>query len=392
MAAYSMRTACTMAACCLLATLPARAATETVVYAFQGGSDGANPLAGLINVGGTLYGTTNSGGANCAPSGVCGTVFSVTPAGAEAVVHSFGGSGDGAFPSAGLIEMGGKLFGTTEYGGTGNCTSGCGTVFMMTKTGTEKTLYSFQDGSDGAHPTAGLTNVGGNLYGTTSVGGANGWGTVFTITPTGTEKLLYAFKGAPDAGTPEGSLIEVGGVLYGTTAYGGKSTKCRFHGRCGTVFSVTPAGTESVVYSFQGGGDGTYPYAGLIAMRGMLYGTTEYGGLDNGGTVFSVTPSGTETVMHSFQGGSDGLYPVASLINVDGALYGTTYAGGGGAGFGTVFKITKTGLESVLYSFPAGMDGYDPAAGLINVGGSLYGTTQYGGGTNNAGIVFSVKP
>jgi uncharacterized repeat protein (TIGR03803 family) len=127
-------------------------------------------------------------------------------------------------------------------------------------------------------------------------------------------------------------------------------------------------------------------------MGGTLYGTTEYGGLHHDGTVFSVTPSGSETVMYAFQGGSDGKYPAAGLITVGGALYGTTYAGGVGDGYGTVFKIAKTGLESVLYSFPAGRDGYYPAAGLIDVGGMLYGTTKYGGGSSNAGIVFALKP
>jgi uncharacterized repeat protein (TIGR03803 family) len=151
------------------------AGVETVIYSFRGGNDGANPYAGLINVGGTLYGTSEFGGAYS-----LGTVFKVTPRGAEKVLHSFGrGTTDAAVPEAGLIDVGGTLYGTTYQGGAYNR----GTVFKMTPAGGVTILHSFGRGKDGSHPEAGLINVGGALYGTTSAGGAYGGGTVFKVTP-----------------------------------------------------------------------------------------------------------------------------------------------------------------------------------------------------------------
>jgi uncharacterized repeat protein (TIGR03803 family) len=176
----------------------------------------------------------------------------------------------------------------------------------------------------------------------------------------------------------------VGGTLYGTT-YGNPAIGN------GTVFSVTPSGTETVLYSFKGGSDGAGPRAGLLEFNGLLYGTTLGGGNGNG-TVFNVTLAGTETVVHSFQGGSDGKDPQAALINVHGTLYGTTIYGGA-YGAGTVFKVTKTGAVKVVYSFGSSgaNDGYEPFASLINLGGTLYGTTA-GGGANSWGTVFAVTP
>ncbi|MEJ0044884.1 MAG: choice-of-anchor tandem repeat GloVer-containing protein [Rhodospirillales bacterium] len=151
------------------------------------------------------------------------------------------------------------------------------------------------------------------------------------------------------------------------------------------VFSLTPAGAQTVLYSFGGGADGSHPYKGsLINVKGTLYGITEAGGSGTActggcGTVFSVTPAGVETVLYSFQGGSDGVEPTG-LIKVGKNFYGTTYGGGTGS-FGTVFKLTltKTGgaTETVLHSFQ-GSDGKFPYGGLINVGGTLYGTTWLG--------------
>jgi len=239
------------------------------------------PLAGLIKLGGTLYGTTGEGGTySCAYSKGFGTVFSVTPSGVEAVLHSFGGAGDGTFPWAALI------------------------------------------------------NVGGTLYGTTRDGGANNNGTVFSVTPQGVEKVLYSFAGGSDGANPEASLIRVGDAFYGTTGYGGSSGN-------GTVFKVTRKGVETVLHSFGAqAGDGANPWSGLLDVDGVFYGTTENGGANGFGTVFMLTPQGTETVLYSFAGGAnDGENPIAGLIDVGGVLYGTT-GGGGKAGWGTVFAVT----------------------------------------------------
>ena len=145
--------------------------------------------------------------------------------------------------------------------------------------------------------------------------------------------MLYSFKGSGDGERPYAGLINVKGTLYGTTHLGGANGD-------GMVFSITPSGTETVIYSFKGSGDGEYPYAGLINVEGTLYGTTIEGGANGVGTVFSTTPSGTETVLHSFGGSGDGQYPYyGGLINAKGKLYGTTYYGGA-HGDGTVFRLS----------------------------------------------------
>ncbi len=282
--------------------------------------DGTNPYAGLIVVKGTLYGTTLSGGSNNS-----GTVFAITKTGEETVLHSFGGSefsssGDGAQPAAGLIDVNGTLYGTTYAGGAHLCGGvTCGTVFGITTSGTEKVLYSFgKEVRDGVYPEAALLDVGGTLYGTTSQGGKYGRGTVFIISTTGKERVLYSFgaSGYHDGTDPSSALIDAGGTLYGTTEKGGD-------GASGTVFSITKFGRENLVYSFNGS-DGSQPIAGLIDVKGVLYGTTFMGGVKNVGAVFSVTTSGEEKVLHSFRAGG-GKNPYAGLVEADGTLYGTTY-------------------------------------------------------------------
>jgi uncharacterized repeat protein (TIGR03803 family) len=184
-------------------------------------------------------------------------------------------------------------------------------------------------------------------------------------------------------------LIDVGGTLYGTTYGGGASSQ-------GTVFSVTPAGADTVVHSFSGS-DGAGPEAGLVNIGGRLYGTTFQGGANGMGTVFAMTPAGVETVLHSFQGGSDGANPFTGLLDVHGTLYGTTTVGGGttnicseGPGCGTAFKVTKKGGYKLVHSFDSS-DGQYPFSGLTEVDGKLYGTT-FEGGASGAGAVFALTP
>jgi uncharacterized repeat protein (TIGR03803 family) len=241
--------------------------------------------------------------------------------------------------------------------------------------------------------------VNGALYGTTIVGGVScvsdggGCGTVFSITPGGKEKVVYSFRGGTDGALPGGAgLIDVTGTLYGTTRYGG-AYSTHFVGSAGTVFTITPSGKEKVLHSFGSGTDGIEPQSGLIEVNGTLYGTTYSGGSGHCGTfgcgtVFSITPSGRETVLHSFSG-PDGHEPMTALLNVNGTLYGTTNSGGA-HGFGTVFSMTLSGDETVLYSFGgSGQDGLFPESGVIDVNGTLYGTTWWGGATNG-GTVFSI--
>jgi uncharacterized repeat protein (TIGR03803 family) len=347
----------------------------------QNGTDGAYPQGGVITVGGLLYGTTEEGG-----TANYGTVFSLTRGGAEKMTHSFEGNPnttDGGYPQTGLIDVGGTLYGTTPVGGA----SGYGTVFSITTKGVEKVLYSFQGGSDGASPQGGLVNVGGTLYGTTESGGSNGYGTVFSITTAGGEKVLYSFKGGSDGEAPVGTLIDVGGFLYGTTYDGGGYGYTGY----GTVFRVSTAGKEKVLYAFKGpydNGDGEGPNGGLIDVGGTLYGTTYAGGAGGFGSVFSVTKAGAEKILYSFALDTDGANPSGSLLNVGGILFGTNRVGGAHNG-GTVFSVSRAGAESVLYSFEGGVDGANPLGSLIDVGGIFYGTTGFGGASND-GTVFSV--
>jgi uncharacterized repeat protein (TIGR03803 family) len=320
-----------------------------VLYSFKGGKDGESPLARLIVRNGTLYGTTVLG-SGChlrSPSGGCGTVFGISPSGHETVLHGFAGPPDGAWPYAPLRNVNGTVYGTTYFGGVNCASEGCGTVFSITPSGKEKVMYSFGGGSDGAFPTAGLIDVKGTLFGTTTSGGAYrtsycGCGTVFTITPSGKEKVLHSFGNGKDGTDPEAALVEVKGTLYGTTSTGGSAT-CSSRYGCGTVFSITPGGKEKVLFSFSGG-DGDDPTATLLNVNGTLYGTTGGGGAYNDGTVFSITRSGHETVLYSFKGGQDGAEPQSGLSYVNGTLYGTTSFGGAhgcsGQGCGTVYSIT----------------------------------------------------
>jgi len=395
----------------LLITLPLLAApTEKLLHSFNpNGSDGLIPYAGLIFDGsGNLYGTTEYGGSEGA-----GTVFELTPSAngtwTEKVLHSFGKGLDGVIPIAGVIfGANGHLYGTTYAGGS----EGVGTVFELTPsangTWTEKVLHSFGEGEDGATPEAGLVfDESGNLYGTTTLGGAYGDGTVFELTPsangTWTETVLHSFK--PNGHNPlypEAGLIFDGiGNLYGTTYGGGAYSN-------GTVFELTSGANETrtvrVLHSFQfNGKDGFVPEAGLIFdLTGDLYGTTTEGGTYDNGTVFELTPSTndtwTEKVLHSFDHNlPGGTIPFSGLIFDDsGNLYGTAYVGGA-HGFGTVFELTPGAdgnwAEKVLHSFnPSVHDGLSPSAGLILDGsGHLYGTTL-AGGRYGYGAVFEVIP
>jgi uncharacterized repeat protein (TIGR03803 family) len=354
--------------------------TEHVVYSFTGNPDASMPGQGaLVNVNGTLYGTTQRGGTNL------GTVYNITTSGVESVLHGFlGQPTDGFNPVAGLDKS--AHYGTTEYGGLYNF----GTVFKLLTTGKVKVLHSFAGvgiPADGEGPEGNLVNLNGTLYGTTFAGGASNLGTVFSITPSGTYNVLYSFSGL-DGAYPQSGLIVVNGNLYGTTKAGGT-------GSAGTVFGITTSGFEHVYHSFAGAPkDGRAPIAGLVNLNGTLYGTTLNGGTSNNGTVFRVKISDeTERVVHSFAGGTaDGANPSCALINVSGTLYGTT-SQGGASGNGTVFSF-KSGTESLLYSFAGEPDGANPYAGLTNVSGVLYGTTNLGGTGSNGGngTVYSIVP
>jgi uncharacterized repeat protein (TIGR03803 family) len=320
---------------------------ETILYRFQGpnGNDGQVPSGGLITANGALFGTTTYGGDystyECYYIG-CGTVFKlpVAGSGSDQILFAFSGS-NGAVVSRGVIDKGGTLFGTTNYEGE----YGYGTVFDLTPSRngyTENTLHEFSDGNDGGLPPSGVIDVSGSLYGVTGVGGAHNYGTVYRLTPSGsgyTETTLYSFTGGSDGKNPGAGVIEVNGSLYGTSGGGGAYNY-------GTVFKLTPSGSGydlSTLYSFKGGRDAQGTYSILTEQGGALYGTGEHGGLDNNGTVFKLVPSGsgyTESVIYRFKGGTDGSEPYWGVVaDKNGTLYSTT-GNGGPFGNGTVFELT----------------------------------------------------
>jgi uncharacterized repeat protein (TIGR03803 family) len=313
---------------------------ETVLYSFTGGADGGQPQTGLVrDSAGSLYGTVASGS---------GGVFKLDTTGKETTLYTFSGGADGGFPHSGLVrDAAGNLYGATISGGDTTCAaSGCGVVFKIDASGNETVLHNFT-GPDGVEPFGNLAqDAAGNLYGVTMNGGspsgcfANaGCGTVFKVDASGTFTVLHAFNGT-DGGNPDAGLVlDAEGNLYGTTSAGGAFG-------FGVVFKMDPTGAETLFYNFTGGTDGNAPF-GVLARdtAGNLYGTTNSGGdLSNCfgvgcGVVFKLDASGNETVLHSFTGGADGANLIAGLVlDLAGHLYGVAN-GGGAAGFGVVFKL-----------------------------------------------------
>jgi uncharacterized repeat protein (TIGR03803 family) len=268
---------------------------------------------------------------------------------------------------------------------------------------TESVVYTFQGGTeDGAKPRGELLTVNGVLWGTTTVGRANGTGTIFQFNPaTGVETVSYSFDAAvgTDGATPSAALINLGGIFYGTT-FGGGPFGAGQSGK-GTVFSFNPAtGVETPIYAFGvNAGDGSQPAAPVLAVNGLLYGTT----LSNS-NAFVVNPAnGTEQVLYSFTANFDYQSQPAGLVHSDGTLHGVSDGGGSNLNaYGFVYGINvATGTYSTVYEFLYGKDGASPSTGLLAIGGNLYGTTDFGGSrschqasheTYGCGTVFSVNP
>jgi uncharacterized repeat protein (TIGR03803 family) len=345
------------------------------------GSNPKNPDAGLVQAtDGNFYGTTAFGGTN----GENGTIFRIGSTGGLTTLFSFGDT-NGNQPQGQLIQAtDGRLYGTTEFGGTNGDN---GTVFRLSLSGQFTLLYSFK-GTNGSRPQGGLIQASdGQFYGTTAAGGVGSdSGTIFRINSNGVFTLLYTFPSNGRNGTsPLGSLFQhTDGNLYGTTSLGGAS------GDNGTVFRITLAGSFSSLASFNGG-NGSGPAAGLVrGSDGNFYGTTQFGGATDNGTFFRVTPSGALTSLASFAG-TNGNFPLAPLLaSSDGFLYGTTSGDksvGGTNTFGTVFRVTLAGALTTLAVFNA-TNGASPAAGLIRgTDGNYYGTT-FEGGPAGGGSVF----
>jgi len=408
---------------------------EKVLYSFQGGADnGSVPAGGVVfDKQGNLYGVTSDGGGvyQLAPPAQQGGAWT------ETVLYVFKGNtqGDGATPAGGLaIDVAGNLYGTTAYGGTGNCVLlgilvGCGTVYELSppaqKGGawTETVLYSFPTAKQGYFPSGDLVfDSTGNLYGATIFGGGHGTtcngfyqycGAIFELSPPKIkggkwkENVLYGFKGvAPgaqfgDGANPNGGLVlDSKGAIYGTTYFGGNNVKGECQGGvggtgCGIVFKLAPPSqnggqwTKKVLHQFNGQ-DGSNSSAGVVFdAKGNLFGTTSFGPGPYGLVFELKKPSGSlhswaETVLHAFGNGNDGENPMAGLVlDASGRLYGTAL--GGGTHRGVVFRLNapKRGNSwqlTVLYNLMGSPDGDHPTSGLIfDSKGNLYSPTQWGG-------------
>jgi uncharacterized repeat protein (TIGR03803 family) len=393
---------------CAALLLSAGMATVSSAQTFKklvdfSGSNGASPSGSLVQgTDGNLYGTTEDGGANGD-----GTVFKITPSGTLTTIYNFcseTGCTDGEAPDAGLaLGTGGNFYGTTYGGGEnyyGECTTGCGTLFKITPSGTRTTLYTFCSESsclDGKNPVGPLVlGSDGNFYGTTVGGGTSGAGTIFRISSSGLMDTLSSFcppSGCTgtDGAYPEAGLVQGNdGNFYGTTEDGGANG-------AGIVFKITPSGTLTTLHNFcslTDCNDGQDPWDGVVQGSDRnFYGTTEDGGPNLGGVVFKITPSGKLTTLYTFcseAGCSDGESPIAGLVQgSDGNFYGTT-DGGGTSRAGTVFRITPSGTLTTLHSFDA-TDGSAPVAALIQaVNGVFYGTT-YTGRASSEGTVFRLS-
>jgi uncharacterized repeat protein (TIGR03803 family) len=373
----------------------------SVLYVFTNGIDGASASSSLIQASnGELYGTAAYGGVSN-----FGTIFKITTNGVFTPFYSFTNGLDSERPFAPLLEGGDGYF----YGTAGSYIGSGGSIFKMNRQGAVTILHTFASGSDGANPFAPLiAGTDGTFYGTTAYGGTTGEGTVFNITTNGLLTTLHSFSYTSDGALPWGPVV-LGrdGNLYGTTYSGGA------HGE-GTVFKMATNGDLTLLYSFTLGSDGGKPQAGLsIGPNGKFYGTTYgYGGglgeTSQVGTIFEISPAGDLTTLYTFTNGAGGANPTALTLGLDGDFYGCAGIGGvvgwggpiggfpgeriqsGNSGWGTLFRLGSDGDYTTLAAFPAGPDGANPAASLIQAtNGLFYGVTQRGG-TNDDGVVFQM--
>ena len=374
------------------------------------GADGRDPATSLtFDSAGNLYGVTAAGGDF--DLGTVFKLSLVNGVWTETVLHSFSGGSDGQDPHGGVtFDSAGNLYGTTVAGGTGGiCTGdGCGTVFKLTPVGdswSESIIYNFLGGDDGFGPGSGLVfNSAGHLFSTTPDGGKFSAGTIFELKPTNTgwkKRVIHHFTGGKDGSTGSlGRLVfDAAGNFYGIAELGGAFGS-------GTVYKMSPTPLGgwklTTLYAFKGMPDAAFPYGGVILdSAGNLYGTTYFGGTFGMGTVYqlSESPFGTwqESVLYSFQGGTDGSLPTSTLVfSPSGRLYGTTTTGGRtSCDCGTLFKLTPVGVswkEAVIHRFGGAVDGQSPNYELtLDSAGNLYGTTPVGG-VNRLGTVFVITP
>ena len=378
-----------------LLACPAQAQTYTLLYNFPGGSKGLQPGDFVVTSNGSILGEASYN--NCS----CALLYNYSDS-KETVLHRFSepqGYQEEVPEGLLLSTNGDTLYGTTMYGGSRSdaCdpSLGCGIAFSYDLTTSKyKLMHEFKNlPKDGAGPvgTQALDSSG-NIYGVTFGGGANGNGTFYEITAAGAEKVLYSFGNAPDGAHPGSGPVSYSGNYYGVTIDGGTNT-C-YNGSCGTIFKITSAGKETVLYNFTGGSDGLNPYELIGDSNGNFYGLSKT--QDNTtAAIFEINSAGDFSIAYD---GSHVSQIGYIIMGSNGTLYASSSGGDNCSpnGCGQILQITPTGggngTVTVLHQFDQ-TDGslLNPFEDLVFDGGVLYGTTNYGGSTNN-GVIYKLKP
>jgi uncharacterized repeat protein (TIGR03803 family) len=386
----------------------ADAQTYTVLHDFTDSPDGAIPGPIIRDAHGNLYGTTKYGGLADCGEGTCGTVYKVDSAGNYSVLYSFEGGTNGTNPVAGLVrDAAGNLYGTTQGNGF---IDGDSVIFKVDANGQETTLLVADISGASSLDSPLALDAQGNLYGMSPFGGEPncGWnsfglgcGTLFKLSPSGAFSVLHVFDGT-DGMQPEGGLVLDGkGNLYGTANFGGEHS-CEsagygyFEPGCGTVFKLDSRGKLTVLHTFGGAGDGSFPLGVIIDSAGNLYGIAQNGGDIVGdyiyglGTVFKVDTSGNFSVLFTFTPATtlNAVYASHLLIDRQGNLYGLQQFNNCALHGGCLFKIDTAGNYTDLYDFEyqgEGSDGSTPMGIVFGSAEDVYGSMFTGGASNGGG-------
>jgi len=391
---------------------------DQVIYDFASGTYPSGPLS--IAPDGSYYGTTIGGGAS-----TDGTVYKVTASGTLHVLQSFDFT-DGFSPETGVTrDASGNLYGTTFQGGASSdeyCQAGCGVAFSLVNSGSGyhfSLLHKFgATMNDGEWPSGFTMDSSGNLFGTTEAGGPGscrygvtapfGCGTVYKLTKTAsgfTYRVIYDFQGGSDGGDPVGGVaIDSSGNVFGTTSRGGHGCHSSIETGCGTVFELTPSGsnyTKTTIYEFGGkkNGDGAYPQTNIILdSAGFIYGTTQQGG----GTVYKLIKCSAVTCAYPYKvywlddlsntgSASESSVPSALVEDSAGHLYGTTTPTGYGAAGGTAFEVNASdGSMTTIFEFGNSTLGLNPSGSLVIYNtDDLYGVTE-SGGSHEGGTIYQL--